>query len=209
MLMKNLWHFTRYCNYPWRSMPLYVCIAFANPEMTRRIREERDLVVRVIGRCVEALVVNKVAANSNTNVPNSDDEVACLSGILGTKRDDVERLLQDQGTVQFTNIMFLALDDFYSFTLEPVPSYVLDVVQRTFGALSQALPRDLKDKMNDKMRPNQTDTPMNISNGERELVPRFYPYRLKMYNRTSDGCNVQGHFTHVDEETMGIHKRVQ
>ena len=166
MWMNNLWHFVRYCNEPWGSMPLYVCIAFANPEMTRRIREERDLVVRVIGRCVEALVVNKVVANLNINVPTSDNELACLSAILGTERDDVKRLLHNQGTIQFSNMVFLALDDFYSFTLEPVPLYVLDVVQRTFSALSQALPLEL----NAKMRLNQTDTLMNISNGECELA---------------------------------------
>jgi hypothetical protein len=70
--MKNLWDFTRQYNEPGNSVPLpsYVCIAFTNPEMTRRIREQRDLAVRVIGRCVEALVVNKLAADiKSRNVP--------------------------------------------------------------------------------------------------------------------------------------------
>jgi hypothetical protein len=38
---------------------------------------------------------------------------------------------------------FLALDDVYSFTLETMPLYVLEVVQGTFRSLSQALPPEL------------------------------------------------------------------
>ncbi len=169
--MKNLWHFTREYSERGSSVPLpsYVCIAFTNPEMTRRIREEQDLTVRVIGRCVEALVVNKLAADINSrDVSESvtDDELACLSAILGSKSDDVMLWLDHPGAIEFTNMVFLALDDFYSFTLETVPSYVLDVVQQTFSALSQALPPEL----NTMMRLNQTDTLMNVSDGQCELV---------------------------------------
>jgi hypothetical protein len=126
MWMKNLWHFTRGYNERGNSVPLpsYVCIAFTNPEMTRRIREERDLAVRVIGRCVEALVVNKLAADINSrSVPVSNDELACLSAILGTKSDDVMLLLNHPGAIEFTNMIFLALDDSTP-THETVPSYV-------------------------------------------------------------------------------------
>ena len=176
--MKNLWNFTREYNEPWSSVPLpsYVRIAFTNPEMTRRIREERDLVVRVIGRCVEALIVNKLAADTNASV--SDDELSCLSAILGTKSDDVKLLLSSPGTIQFTNMVFLALDDVYSFPLETLPLCVLDVVQQTFGTLlaSQALPRELTAKM----RLNQTDI---ISDGQCELIPLSNLHRLNMYIR--------------------------
>src|SRR6266702_2021598 len=167
--MMNLWYFTREFNEPRNSVPLpsYVCIAFANPEMTRRIREERDLTVRVIGRCVEAVVVNKLAADLNSrNVSVSNDEQACLSAILGTKSHDVTLLLRHPGAIEFTNMVSLTLDDFYSFALETVPSYVLEVVQQTSSVLSQALPP----KLNDKMRLNQTDTLMNVSEGHYELV---------------------------------------
>ncbi len=165
--MKNLWDFTREYNEPGNSMPLpsYVCIAFANPEMTRRIREERDPAGRVIGRSVEALVVNKLAADINScNVPvsNDSDELACLSGILGAKSEDVMLLLSHPGAIEFTNMVFLALDDLYSSPLGTVSSYVLDVVQHTFSALSQALPPEL----NTEMRLNRIDTLMNASDGQ-------------------------------------------
>jgi hypothetical protein len=167
--MKNLWHFTR--GYSERrnemALPSFVCIAFTNPEMTRRIRKQRDLAVRVIGRCVEALVVNKLAADIHSrNSPVTNDELACLSAILGTKSRDVMLLLSRPGAIELTNMIFLALDDYASFTHGTVPTYVLDVIQPTSSALSRVLPSEL----NAKMRIDQTNTLMNISNGECKLV---------------------------------------
>jgi hypothetical protein len=165
--MKNLWDFTKGNDQPGTSVPLppYVRIAFTNPEMTRRIHEQHDLDVRVIGRCVEALVVSKLAANSR-RVQVGNEELACLSAILGTKRDDVERLLQNPGAIEFTKMVFLALDNFYSFTLETVPSDILDVVQETFDILSQGLPVEL----NTTIPLDYTDTLMNVFDGQCEPV---------------------------------------
>lgn len=164
--MKNLWHFTRQYNEQADRVPLpsYVCIAFANPEMTRRIHKQHDLAVRVIGRCAEALVINKLAADINSRrLPVNNEELACLSAILGTKSDDVMVLLSRTGAIEFTNIVFLALDEFYFLNLGPVPSYVLDVVQQTSSALRvyQGLHTELKAKI----RLNQTNTLMNICAG--------------------------------------------
>ena len=142
-------------------LPSYVCIAFTNPEMTRRIHEECDLAVRVIGCCVEALVVNKLTANINSRtVPISDDdsELVCLSAILGSKTHDVMGLLNYSGAIAFTKMVFLALDNFYSPTLETVPLDVLDVVQQTFSILSSTLPAD------------QTSTLMRVSDGQCEFA---------------------------------------
>ena len=169
--MKNLWSFIRGYNERANAAPLpsYVFITFTNPEMTRRIREEGDLAVRVIGRCVEAFVVNKLATDiKSRRTLVSNDELACLSAILGTKSDDVKRLLKRPGAIDFTNMIFLALDDFYSMTLETVPSYVLTVVQETFIFLSRALPPE----WNAKMRRIQEDSLMlmNVSDGRCELI---------------------------------------
>ncbi|KAH8978383.1 hypothetical protein EDB86DRAFT_2994302, partial [Lactarius hatsudake] len=159
--MKDLWHLTKEYNEPGNLDPLpsFVWIAFTNPEMTRRIREQRDLAVRVVGRCIEALVVNKLATDISRNtLVGNDERAACLSTILGT---DVTLLLNHPGAIKFTNMIFLTLDDFYSSTLRTVPSDVLDVVRRTFSTLSQALPPEL----NAGMRLNQTDALMNASDG--------------------------------------------
>ncbi len=179
--MKNLWHFTREYNDPGNSvsLPSYVYVAFTNPEMTRRIREQRDPVAHVIGRCVEALVVNKLAADINSrNAPVSNDELACLSAILGTKSDDVTLLLSHPGAIEFTNMVFLAMDDFYS-TSGAVPPYVLDVIQQTSSTLSQTLPPEL----NAEMQLYQTDILTYFSDGQCELILLSCLYRLKTYIR--------------------------
>jgi hypothetical protein len=166
--MKNLWQFAREYNEYANTVPLpaYVCVAFANPEMSRRIRKQRDLAVRVIGRCVEVLVVNKLATDIHSrNVPVRNYELACLSAVLGTERDNVMFLLGRPGAIELTNLVFLALDDFDSFTLRTVPSYTFDVIQQTAIALYPALPPE----MNVRMRLSQENT-LNTSDGECEVV---------------------------------------
>jgi hypothetical protein len=188
MWMKNLWDFTRGYNQPGTSVPLppYVRIAFTNPEMIRRIREELDLDVRVIGRCVEALIVSKLAADINSRrVQVGNEELACLSAILGTKSDGVKLLLQNPGAIEFTNMIFLSLDNFYSFTLGMMPSDISDVVQDTFDVLSQAL-------LAVAMPLDQTDSSTNVFDGQCEPVPQSCLRCLKMHIRdlNSHGCNI-------------------
>lgn len=167
--MKNMWHFTKEYNEYENTVPLppYVCVAFTNLEMSRRIRKQRDLSIRVIGRCIEVLVVNKLAADVHSrNIPVRNYELACLSTLLGTESDDVMILLSRPGAIELTNLVFLALDDFDSFSLRTVPSYALDVFQQTYIALYAALPFEI----NARMRRNQENALINISDGERELV---------------------------------------
>ncbi|KAI9438975.1 hypothetical protein H4582DRAFT_106978 [Lactarius indigo] len=176
--MKNLWYFTREYNEPGNldPLPTFIWITFTNPEMTRRIREQRDLAVRVVGRCVEALVVNKLAADISRNpLVRNDERAACLSTILGTKGLDVTLLLSHPGAIEFTNMVFLTLDDFYSSTIRTVLSDVLDVVQLTFGTLSQALPREL----NAWVRLSQTDALANASDGT--LTAGMYRSILRLW----------------------------
>lgn len=165
MWIRNLWPFATKYNEAWNSahLPSYVCISFINPEMTRRIREERDLALRVMGRCVEALVANKLAADikSSMGLVGRDDELrlACLSALLGTKSDDLTLLLSRPGAVEFTKMVFLALDNSHSFTHETAPSDILNVVQQAFGILSQALPAEWNDVMS-------LDTLTKVSGGQ-------------------------------------------
>ena len=167
--MKNLWSFVRDCHEGGNSVPLpsYFCIAFTNPEMTRRIHEECDLAVRVIGRCVGALVVSKLVVDIKSRprlrrIPVSRDELACLSAVLGTNGDNVKLLLDNPGAIELTNMAFLALDDFYSLTLENAPLYVLNAIQETFSLLSRALPPGLSAEM----REIQTDSVMKVLDGQ-------------------------------------------
>ena len=166
---KNLWHFTRGHSGPGSAAPLpsYLYIAFTNPEMSRRIRMQRDLTIHAIGRCVGALVVNKLSADiKSRNCPVSNDQLACLSAILGTESRDVMLLLSCHGAIEFTNMVFLALDDSYSSTVGNVPSYTLDMVHQTSDALSRVLPPELRAKM----PLDQINPMMNLSDGGCELI---------------------------------------
>ena len=168
--LKGLWYFGRAFNQLGNSMPL-PSVALTDPDpdpdMTRRISDQGDLAVHVIGRCVGALFVNKLAADINSRTePIRNVELKCLSAILGIKCDDVMHLLRHPGAIEFMNIVFFAWANIDSIPSARVPSDVLDVFQQTSGALSQALPPCL----NTEMRLNQTDTLMNVPDGQCELV---------------------------------------
>ena len=173
--MKNLWDFTREYNERGNSVPLpsYVRIAFTNPEMTRRIREDFDLAIRVIGRCVEALVVNKLAADINSrNDPVSNDELACLSTILCTESNDVRLCLGQPGTIQLVNLASLALSDDSPLQADQLPPDTRSVLQLTLAILSQALPA----QGNAELLPDQTAALFNVSddNFEHIIVSRLH-----------------------------------
>ena len=121
----------------------------------------------MIGHCVDALVVNKLAADIRShNTPVNTDKLVCLSAILGTKIDDVKLLLNYPGAIEFTNMLLFSLGIPNPIFGGPVPSYVLDVFQQTSSALSHALPHI----SNTEIRRNEIESIMNISGGECELV---------------------------------------
>ncbi len=187
MWMKNLWHFTREYNESGNSVPLpsYVCIAFTNPETTRRIREQRDLTVRVIGRCVEALVVNKLAADMNSrNVLVSNDELACLSAILSTESHDVRLCLSQPGTIELLNLASFALADVSSWLADQKLPDTRSVLQQTLGILSQALPA----QGNARLPLDQTLALVNVSDDkfERAIVSHLHdPLKMRIPDASS------------------------
>ena len=176
MWMKRLWEFTREYNKP---LPPYVRVAFTNPEMARRIREEHDLAVRVIGRCIEALVVNKLAAGLySRSSPVSDDELASLSTILGTDSRDVRLCLRQPGAIQLVNLASLVLGDVSPLRADQIPHDARVVLQETLAILSRALPT----QANADLSLDQTTPPVNVSDDEivRIIVSRLHGL-LKMH----------------------------
>lgn len=163
MCLKGLWYFQRgfiqLGNS--RTLPSSICVIFTNhPEIFPRVRMHRDLTTRELGRCVGALLVNKLAADLRLRTDsNRDVELGTLSGILGTGTNHVALLLRHRGAIEFTNIFFLALADIKS---ARISLDVLDVVQQTFGIISQAFPTDL----NANIRLEQTDTLINVLDGQ-------------------------------------------
>ncbi|KAH9011978.1 hypothetical protein EDB83DRAFT_2447718 [Lactarius deliciosus] len=175
--MNNLWHFTREYNERGNSvsLPSYVCIAFANPEMTRRIHQDADLATRMIGRCIAALVVNMLTRDAMSHtVPVNDAELACLSAILGTETHDIRLCLSQPGTIELMNLAFLALGDVSSLRVDQIPPDTYSVLQQTFDILSQALPA----RGNAELPLDQTIALVNLSEDKYESTTAFRIYGL-------------------------------
>jgi hypothetical protein len=138
--LKNLWHLTRECilgNFV--PLPPYICVAFTNPEMTRRIYQNADLTTQVVGRCVGALVVTKLATDLKLKPPTApagDWEHACLATILGTESRDVGHCLSRPGIIELVNTVSIAFSG--SLCYARVPSDVSHVLLETLGILLAA-----------------------------------------------------------------------
>jgi len=166
--LKGLWHFGRVFNQIEHSarLPSFISAASSSPEMTSHIREHPDLAVRVIGHCVRALVVNKLATNVDPrNLPVNELELTCLSAILDTQIDHVTHLLSHPGAVEFTNMIFLASRDVALLSSDTVSPDVLDIVRQTFIVISRSLPPEL----NARMQLDQPGLSKEVTHSERDL----------------------------------------
>ncbi|KAH9959264.1 hypothetical protein BC827DRAFT_522558 [Russula dissimulans] len=145
--LKSLWYCGRAYNRLGNSatLPDYVRVAFASPEMTQLIQNEQDLAARVTGRCFASLVAKKLS--SDVNARSCSDhrfsdaaEVACLSAILGTSSDETIDWVEQPGAIGLANINSLLsgeidtlLDD------DKLPRDVLQIMQETLVILATEL----------------------------------------------------------------------
>ena len=175
--MRCLWYFGKAYTQLGSSqvLPSYIPDALAGPEITRHIQAEEDSGVRVIGRCFGALIINKLAADINSRtVPVNNAELACLSSILASESRDVRLCLTQPGIIELVNMAPFALGHVGSFKVDDVPLDSRDVLQKTLGILSQALPA----QENGEIQPDQTVALSNISDDrfERTIVSRFHGF---------------------------------
>ena len=142
--MKCLWYFGRAYNQPgvFEPLPSYFPHTLASPEIVSYIRTEQDPVSRTIGRCFGALVAMKLVADIKSCYDFNDEELVCLSAILGTDSYDVRLCLRRPGTVVLVSMVSLTLGDISSLVTDAVSPDVLDLVQQTLYILSQALPAE-------------------------------------------------------------------
>ena len=177
MCLKGLWYCLKAYHQRGASklLPSHFSHTLANSEIIRRIHSEKDPISRVMGRCFCALVVKKLAADvrscTDSNVQIGDDELTCLSIILGTKSDDVKFCLEWPGAVELASAVSLALGDVGFLDISTFPSDGLHVAHQTLAILSQALPTEETAEL-------QLDwliTQQQISNGEfdRSIVARL------------------------------------
>ncbi|KAH8981018.1 hypothetical protein EDB92DRAFT_218944 [Lactarius akahatsu] len=177
MCLKNLWHFTRAYVKRGNSIPLpsYICIAITYPEITRRIHEEGDVAAHVLRRCVEALVVNKLATDMNGRTPPVNDaKLVCLSSILDSERRDVRLCLTQPGVLGLVNLAPFVLGPVGCLKIDNLPLESRDILKQTLGILSHALPA----RLNAQLQQAQTIALFNISDDrfERTVVSRFHGF---------------------------------
>ena len=139
--LKNLWHRLQACDQNSVSFPPYILIAFASPVLTRHIRMEQGATVRVIGHCVEALVIKELISgikpSTIRNVQIRDDKLAWLSAILCTETDDVKFCLEYPGAVELATMVSIALGDVGPLAVNVLPPDVCDVAHHTLTILSK------------------------------------------------------------------------
>jgi hypothetical protein len=145
MCLKGLWYCAKACHQSGASKPLPSSfpLTLASPEIIRRIQAEEDPASRVIGRCLCALVVMKLAADArpcpDSKVQIDDDELECLSIILGTTNDDARLCLECPGAVELATLVSLALGDLGSLDVSTLPPDGLDVAYQALSLLSQSI----------------------------------------------------------------------
>lgn len=191
MCLKSLWDVVRASNEHWHPVqfPSYVYDAFTNSGMARRIYQDADPTTTVIGRCVGALLVNKLVSDLKLRPDSvSDGELACLSAILDTQSSNVKLWLEHPGAIELAGIVSLVLDIFRSLDTKAVPSDVLDVVQQTLDLISEALPTAW-------IAQQQLDQTISLitvsdSNFERTLSSRLGQF-LKAYTQSTSPLPVE------------------
>ncbi len=146
MCLRNLWHCIRAYNQLGISVPLpsFVRISLAGPEITRRIHIQRDIAARVTGRCVCALIVNKLVDDFQSRVSFGggvyDAELSCISSILGTEPAEFLSWPRPSAVIKLLNVISLVSGEIETlFTSGPMPVEVPIIVQQTIDVISPEL----------------------------------------------------------------------
>ena len=155
MSLDCLWYCAKAYHQPGASKPLpsYFPNTLASPEIIRLIHVEQDPVSRVTGRCFGALVSMKLAVDirsrADLNVHICDEELECLSAILGTESPKLKILLSRPCAIELATIISLISSEIGSLFSDTVTSdsELLDMVQQTCSILTRTLPAELNVKL--------------------------------------------------------------
>ena len=140
MCLKSLWCFTRLYHRLDSPLPLpsYFTLVLASTEITHVIRTESDPATRVIGRCFQALVVDKLATATSSL---TDEDVACLSAILDQESHIVWLWLDQRGTMDLRNVISVISDEIDTLIADDLPADVLEIFQQTLSIIARQIAR--------------------------------------------------------------------
>ena len=131
---------------PGKSEPLpsYVLFAFDNPCLINCLSRVRDVATSIMGRCVQALLINEAVADvrpsTSSNAQICDNRyllVAWYSAILDANKDDVKLFLDCPGTAELATMATLVSCGVGSSDANALPLEVRDVAQQTLAILSR------------------------------------------------------------------------
>ena len=199
--MRTLWYFANEYNQPAHTSPLpaYVCKAFANPEMTRRIQSEEDLAAHLIGCCFSSLIVRKLTRDINFRryqVPRvTYAEVESIATILGKTNAEVETLIGQPSAISLAIIESLTSGKVNTLVEKRVPSEVHDILLKTLDILfvDDPLAPPNAQLVSDLVAVFQEWTPL----GQRSRAPDLRVDRLR---RAIEGLSVG----HEEVEVVGL-----
>ena len=121
-------------------LPSFVSITLTNPEFTRRIHSKGDLTTRVTGRCVQALIVKKLADSISSSGGVCDVEMGWVSSLLQIEPAEYSRWRRPSPVLKLHNVVSLMSSEIETlFTLETSPADVLKIVQQTLEIISSDL----------------------------------------------------------------------
>jgi hypothetical protein len=117
-------------------LPSFVRNTLASSEITRRIHTHEDLSVRVIGRCFEALVVNKLV----DDFQSGSEVLACISSILGTGPGEFLRWPRPSSAIKLQIVISLVSGEIEGlFNSRTTPADILHIVQQTLNTICSDL----------------------------------------------------------------------
>ncbi|KAH9062273.1 hypothetical protein EDB87DRAFT_1608257 [Lactarius vividus] len=111
MCLKTLWNCGKAYHQTSDPLPSYFPLVLARPEITRHFPTEQDLVARIMGCCFRALVISKLVNAFKSPIFVSghvlNEEIACISAILGTEHHEVSLLPYHLHVINFRNVVSL------------------------------------------------------------------------------------------------------
>jgi hypothetical protein len=127
-------------------LPSFVRTTFASPEFSRRINAEGDITTRVTGRCVRALIVNKLVGDFQLCISFTsgayDTELACISSLLDTEPGEFSRCPRPSAVIKLQNVVYLLSGEVVDlFTSGAPPADLIQIVQQTLDDICSDLVR--------------------------------------------------------------------
>ena len=145
MCLESLWHCARAYDQLQIAVPLpsFFRITLTNPEFTRRIYAEGDITTRITGRCLHALIINRLLGDFQSDIHHGNYDLTLdLPSLVGINLEPGEstRWSRPSAVLRLRNVISLMSDEIEVLLTSGTPS-VLQIVQETLDIICPDLVR--------------------------------------------------------------------